>query len=157
MTTADLIAEARRLGDPTSGDGWRRLLHGLAEALEQSQRSAADWEARANRLRCERHESQRSAADWEARANQMRCERDAICKFAQRERDETRKAAQQARNEADDLDDDLADAVDCLDQIGQMVGFDQADWGPDDRQRLVREVRERLAARSSSTEPSADA
>jgi hypothetical protein len=121
MTAADLIAEARRLGDPTRGDGWRRLLHGLAEALEQSQRSAANWEARANRMRYER--------------------------------DEIRKLARQARNEADDL----ADAVDCLDQIGQMVGFSQADWGPVDRQRLVREVWERLAAGSSSTEPSADA
>lgn len=34
MTDDELIAEARRLGEPTSGDGWRRLLWQLGDRLD---------------------------------------------------------------------------------------------------------------------------
>lgn len=32
----ELVAEARRLGEPTSGDGWRRMLWKMADELEAS-------------------------------------------------------------------------------------------------------------------------
>jgi hypothetical protein len=33
-TRAEAVAEARRLGDPTRGDGWRRLLWRMADLIE---------------------------------------------------------------------------------------------------------------------------
>lgn len=57
--------------------------------------------------------------------------------------DRLRSVAFKSESRCNDLE-RYVDAVSCLDQIGQMVGFGQSDWGPDDRQRLVREVREAL-------------
>lgn len=59
------------------------------------------------------------------------------------ERDQCLILAAEMRRQRDDLE-YLRDALECLDRIGQMVGFGEASRGPDDRQRLVREVREAL-------------
>lgn len=37
MTFTEAIAEARRLGDSTPGDGWRRLLWRMADLLESEE------------------------------------------------------------------------------------------------------------------------
>lgn len=34
MSAFDLVTEARRLGEPSSGDGWRRLLWQMADTIE---------------------------------------------------------------------------------------------------------------------------
>lgn len=79
----------------------------------------------------------------------LRAERDRLAALEaenqrlREENDQLSLLACEMRRQRDDLE-SLRDALDCLDRIGQMVGFGEAALGPDDRLRLVREVREEL-------------